>query len=1523
METMCSSRIATTLFASVFLSLASFSLTHAQTVLSMPGESSGSGFSSGPSVNNANEDCPAPDRNNKYDSSKGKQWQEWDNTLKTFRTITNLHGKSCPTTVPGVDGKVEGKCVAQDDCKYAGAVKVPDVPAGDTTGAGGTPNQTGENTPWKPVEQKTPEEINNAFENGTKPLEYMPQQTVSSGNEFQNYLNQSYGITPENTLGEYGYSGFQSGQSILEQTLNPVSSFNSDYLSMQNTSSIFPQSSGVPQGLESPNAGNGYNPGVQYAPPTYQSTGFNPASTNGLALNPSSGSVTPFPTAGNTAAPFPFAPSASDPWAIQTPTPNIPTAPEPQPGNQIANSGVFTAPASTNWAAPTSGSSANAPMLYPYNAANQIAANFAPGQVGQQLALTQTNPADSGGITAQDIANATTPPMFKDGGELAGPAALPVSLNGGWANTGATALTNFDTSSLVSGANDWWVNGPSGCTNIACAVNIGAESPYVAFGPTPEQLGTQTEAGQQFDANGNAVAPPPPPIVASGQAPTWVSTVADGVTGFDAKENSISDKLDVGGVKVAEGNTDTATDARSPTPWDKIVEKPANNSDAFAKLQEGVGSGQVANDSKAADNGAPRAVDEIKKDALAPTATGIATAYNPEAPGERSGGKGLATGGEYDPDAWEVAIRKDIGLATGCGVGGGSVCYALVESPDGKAAIVQVTDNGPLSGRGIPASEYRVVDLNQRVGEYFSGQADSNNVKLDNMKVTLLSGGDYQLGPVTGNESPSDLPYSSRPAGSYIDQQPLQNASYYGGDVANTSVNMNGGGADNGTIADWNAGFAAVPPTLAAEYNGTVADWNAGFASVPATLATEQNGSVDDWNAGYAAVPAPLAPEFNGTAADWNAGFAAVPAPLAAEYNGTIADWNAGYAAVPQPLAAEHNGTVEDWYAGFGAVPPTLAAEQNGTVADWNAGFAAVPDAQPTVSVPGEMKISDVPPSGTDKPVDEVRLPPPRPEITVNDVPLPTSRPAVAVNDVPVSGPNQPADEVPLPRSRPEIAVSGIPLPPERPESALLSTTAGAQEAAQQPPLERLANPDAKAWNSIEENSGNAYDTGGQKLVTLTCSGGGGVCGPDQKIAASGSTASGEWIAVPANNAQGIKLGDKVDVQVGDKVIQNVMVADYTPANRNNYVASGELEKSLGGTGRDAALITPSAPEVPLPTPRPQDIDGNGNPIEQAAPVFVQEKEIPLEERIPVPTWRPEIFTAESGKDIEAQVKEATSPQDLAVGGYNQAPPDSLNPAVPTETIIPDKNLAYLDDMAPNDLLVSHEQVAAEIANDQAARTFGDEEATVVAPEAKEPDLSVANLSYLNVGDAPLPVTDEPASVQAPEKKEPLAATAIGEGEAIPLPQSRPDVTGARVQEAVGDAHSALQDVRDSTDQLEKVLKDPNSYLNNFKRAGDGVLESLKESRPVLQEAKQAALDAGDQKLADKIQTSINRVNTSIARINSARNQIDSGIKEALNDPIKGWVGRAYIEQVAMERLRNNPKLDAGLARLRGIWIQR
>ena len=207
---------------------------------------------------NADKQCPAPSATRKYDKSKGKQWIEGQNGMLV--TVTNLYGKVC-RDVRNDTEVVEGICVAQDQCQgtqcYGIECKKPTPTPGDTTGAGGTPNQTGENTPWKPIEQPTPEEIKNAFENGTKPVDFISQ----SGSSFNDYIGNQLGDISSFPTESFG------GQSIFEQALNPVSSFNSDYFNTNNTSSLFPEANGAPQGLESLNANNGYDPSAPYSAP--------------------------------------------------------------------------------------------------------------------------------------------------------------------------------------------------------------------------------------------------------------------------------------------------------------------------------------------------------------------------------------------------------------------------------------------------------------------------------------------------------------------------------------------------------------------------------------------------------------------------------------------------------------------------------------------------------------------------------------------------------------------------------------------------------------------------------------------------------------------------------------------------------------------------------------------------------------------------------------------------------------------------------------------------------------------------------------------------------------------------------------------------------------------------------------------------------------------------------------------------------------------------------------------------------
>jgi|GEM_PF-4687923 len=131
-----------------------------------------------------------------------------------------------------------------------------------------------------------------------------------------------------------------------------------------------------------------------------------------------------------------------------------------------------------------------------------------------------------------------------------------------------------------------------------------------------------------------------------------------------------------------------------------------------------------------------------------------------------------------------------------------------------------------------------------------------------------------------------------------------------------------------------------------------------------------------------------------------------------------------------------------------------------------------------------------------------------------------------------------------------------------------------------------------------ELNNANPYDSGNQYAVTATCQGGGGICGGNSASAAPGGTPlNGDTnaVAVPKDNPYGLKIGDTVSVQIGGNVAQNVPVTDYTGSGSTNYVVSGALEQQLGGTGKDAALITPSQGSIPLPGSTPPGQGGIGS----------------------------------------------------------------------------------------------------------------------------------------------------------------------------------------------------------------------------------------------------------------------------------------------------------------------------------------
>ena len=119
---------------------------------------------------------------------------------------------------------------------------------------------------------------------------------------------------------------------------------------------------------------------------------------------------------------------------------------------------------------------------------------------------------------------------------------------------------------------------------------------------------------------------------------------------------------------------------------------------------------------------------------------GIASMYNPYRRGHVSGGERTASGEFYDPAAWAAAIQIDLRELFG-GVHYGrryQPSYALVECCH-KRAIVKINDVGPLK----PG---RVIDLGQRSMRYFDPSLRAG--LIHDMKITLLSGGDWTPGPV-------------------------------------------------------------------------------------------------------------------------------------------------------------------------------------------------------------------------------------------------------------------------------------------------------------------------------------------------------------------------------------------------------------------------------------------------------------------------------------------------------------------------------------------------------------------------------------------------------------------------------------------------------------------------------------------------------------------------------------------------------------------------------------------------------
>jgi rare lipoprotein A len=130
--------------------------------------------------------------------------------------------------------------------------------------------------------------------------------------------------------------------------------------------------------------------------------------------------------------------------------------------------------------------------------------------------------------------------------------------------------------------------------------------------------------------------------------------------------------------------------------------------------------------------------------AIGAAVEGGASMYNPYRSGEQEGGRDIASGEPYDPDAWTAAIQTKLRGKFG-GVRFGKayrLSFALVESADRKV-IVKINDVGPLE----PG---RVIDLNEQAMRYFDPTLQVG--LINRVRVTPLKGDDWTAGHVAVRE---------------------------------------------------------------------------------------------------------------------------------------------------------------------------------------------------------------------------------------------------------------------------------------------------------------------------------------------------------------------------------------------------------------------------------------------------------------------------------------------------------------------------------------------------------------------------------------------------------------------------------------------------------------------------------------------------------------------------------------------------------------------------------------------------
>lgn len=242
---------------------------------------------------------------------------------------------------------------------------------------------------------------------------------------------------------------------------------------------------------------------------------------------------------------------------------------------------------------------------------------------------------------------------------------------------------------------------------------------------------------------------------------------------------------------------------------------------------------------------------------------GTATTYNPFAVGWKTGGPGLATGGRYNPDAWEAAIQVDIGREVGCGYGTGKTCRAIVSAPStGRAAIILINDNGPMCADPATYAKVaecrqkgkyaRVIDLNKQSMYFLSnGNSGNNTGTLYNVEVAILDPKCNQignLGPLTGGDKDAWSKIASNmPATQYPNQAP--STPIYGNPAnpySPVSVSpFSALGASPSQLGQPSAGYAgATSPTSPLNIGGTNTGGQGGGGGIVSGSGSRSAGTI-------------------------------------------------------------------------------------------------------------------------------------------------------------------------------------------------------------------------------------------------------------------------------------------------------------------------------------------------------------------------------------------------------------------------------------------------------------------------------------------------------------------------------------------------------------------------------------------------------------------------------------------------------------------------------------------------------